>query len=40
MVAPKTVKLHEVRGTSIEGGETKQLTPVMLCTSRPRCRIS
>jgi mannose-6-phosphate isomerase-like protein (cupin superfamily) len=27
MVAPKTVKPHEVRGTSIEGGETKQLTP-------------
>jgi mannose-6-phosphate isomerase-like protein (cupin superfamily) len=27
MVAPKTIKPHEVRGTSIEGGETKQLTP-------------
>jgi len=27
MVAPKTVKPHEVRGTSIEGGESKQLTP-------------
>jgi mannose-6-phosphate isomerase-like protein (cupin superfamily) len=27
MVAPKTVKLHEVRGSSIEGGETKQLGP-------------
>ena len=27
MVAPKTVKPHEVRGTSIEGGEIKQLTP-------------
>jgi mannose-6-phosphate isomerase-like protein (cupin superfamily) len=25
MVAPKTVKPHEVRGTSINGGETKQL---------------
>jgi mannose-6-phosphate isomerase-like protein (cupin superfamily) len=27
MVAPKTVKPHEVRGTSIEGGEEKQLGP-------------
>jgi len=27
MVAPKTVKPHEVRGSSIEGGETKQLGP-------------
>jgi len=27
MVAPKTVKPHEVRGTSIDGGETKQLGP-------------
>ena len=27
MVAPKTVKPHEVRGTSIEGGVTKQLVP-------------
>src|ERR1700681_3167098 len=27
MVAPKTVKPHEVRGTSIEGGEIKQLSP-------------
>ena len=27
MVAPKTVKPHEVRGTSITGGETKQLSP-------------
>lgn len=27
MVAPKTVKPHEVRGSSIEGGETKQLAP-------------
>jgi len=25
MVAPKTVKPHEIRGTSIEGGEIKQL---------------
>lgn len=25
MVSPKTVKPHEVRGTSIEGGEIKQL---------------
>lgn len=25
MVQPKTVKPHEIRGTSIEGGETKQL---------------
>jgi len=27
MVAPKTVKPHEVRGTSIEGGERKELAP-------------
>jgi mannose-6-phosphate isomerase-like protein (cupin superfamily) len=27
MVAPRTVKPHEVRGTSIEGGETKELSP-------------
>lgn len=27
MVAPKTVKPHEVRGSSIEGGATKQLGP-------------
>lgn len=27
MVAPKTIKPHEVRGTSIEGGETKQIGP-------------
>jgi mannose-6-phosphate isomerase-like protein (cupin superfamily) len=27
MVAPKTIKPHEVRGTSIDGGETKQLGP-------------
>ena len=27
MVAPKTVKPHEVRGSSIDGGETKQLGP-------------
>lgn len=27
MVEPKTVKPHEVRGTSIEGGETKQIGP-------------
>jgi mannose-6-phosphate isomerase-like protein (cupin superfamily) len=27
MVAPKTVKPHEVRGSSIEGGVTKQLAP-------------
>jgi hypothetical protein len=27
MLAPKTIKPHEVRGTSIEGGETKQLVP-------------
>jgi len=27
MVEPKTVKPHEVRGSSIEGGETKQLVP-------------
>jgi len=27
MVQPKTVKPHEIRGTAIEGGETKQLTP-------------
>lgn len=27
MVAPKTIKPHEVRGTSIMGGETKQLSP-------------
>ena len=27
MVGPKTVKPHEVRGSSIEGGETKQLGP-------------
>jgi mannose-6-phosphate isomerase-like protein (cupin superfamily) len=27
MVAPKTVKPHEVRGTSIDGGETKQIVP-------------
>jgi mannose-6-phosphate isomerase-like protein (cupin superfamily) len=26
MVAPKIIKPHEVRGTSIEGGEIKQLT--------------
>jgi mannose-6-phosphate isomerase-like protein (cupin superfamily) len=26
MINPKTVKPHEVRGSSIEGGETKQLT--------------
>lgn len=26
MVAPKTVQPHEVRGTSIEGGVTRQLT--------------
>ncbi|MGA9981400.1 MAG: hypothetical protein WBQ08_22460 [Candidatus Sulfotelmatobacter sp.] len=25
VVQPKMVKLHEIRGTSIEGGETKQL---------------
>jgi mannose-6-phosphate isomerase-like protein (cupin superfamily) len=25
MIGPKTVKPHEVRGSSIEGGETKQL---------------
>ena len=27
LVGPKTVKPHEVRGSSIEGGETKQLGP-------------
>jgi mannose-6-phosphate isomerase-like protein (cupin superfamily) len=27
MLTPKTIKPHEVRGTSIEGGETKQLVP-------------
>jgi mannose-6-phosphate isomerase-like protein (cupin superfamily) len=27
MVAAKTVKPHEIRGTSIEGGESKQLGP-------------
>ena len=27
VVAPKTVKPHEVRGTSIEGGSTSQLGP-------------
>jgi mannose-6-phosphate isomerase-like protein (cupin superfamily) len=27
MVAPKTVKAHEVRGTSIEGGEERELGP-------------
>jgi mannose-6-phosphate isomerase-like protein (cupin superfamily) len=27
MIASKTIKPHEVRGTSIEGGEFKQLTP-------------
>jgi mannose-6-phosphate isomerase-like protein (cupin superfamily) len=27
MVAPKTVKPHEVRGTSIDGGEIKKLVP-------------
>ena len=27
MVSPKTVKPNEVRGTSIDGGETKQLGP-------------
>ena len=27
MVAPKTIKPHELRGTSIEGGETKQIGP-------------
>lgn len=27
MVAPKTIKPHEVRGTSIEGGETKEIGP-------------
>jgi len=27
MVQPKTVKPHEIRGTSIDGGETKQLKP-------------
>jgi mannose-6-phosphate isomerase-like protein (cupin superfamily) len=27
MLEPKTVKPHEVRGTSIEGGETKRLAP-------------
>jgi len=27
MVAPKTVKPHEVRGTSIEGGEKRELSP-------------
>ena len=40
MVAPKTIKPHEVRGTSIEGGEIKQLVPAMLCMSRPKCPIS
>ena len=27
MVAPKTIKPHEVRGTSIKGGETKEIGP-------------
>jgi mannose-6-phosphate isomerase-like protein (cupin superfamily) len=27
IVAPKTVKPHEVRGTAIEGGETKEIGP-------------
>lgn len=27
MVAPKTVKPHEVRGTSIEGGQKRELGP-------------
>lgn len=27
MVAPKTIKPHEVRGTSIEGGEAKEIAP-------------
>ena len=27
MVAPKTIKPHEVRGASIDGGETKHLGP-------------
>lgn len=27
MVAPNTIKPHEVRGTSIEGGETKEIGP-------------
>lgn len=27
MVEPKTIKPHEVRGTSIEGGETKEIGP-------------
>jgi len=27
MIQPKTVKPHEIRGTSIEGGETKHLKP-------------
>jgi mannose-6-phosphate isomerase-like protein (cupin superfamily) len=27
IVEPKTVKPHEIRGTSIEGGTTMQLTP-------------
>jgi mannose-6-phosphate isomerase-like protein (cupin superfamily) len=27
MIAPKTIKPHEVRGTAIEGGEIKPLTP-------------
>lgn len=27
MVAPKTIKPHEVRGTSIEGGEERELGP-------------
>ena len=27
MVQPKTVKPHEIRGTSIDGGETKPLKP-------------
>jgi mannose-6-phosphate isomerase-like protein (cupin superfamily) len=27
MVEPKTVRPHEVRGSSIKGGETKQLAP-------------
>ncbi len=31
MIAPKTIKPHEVRGTSIEGGEIKQLTPRRCC---------
>jgi mannose-6-phosphate isomerase-like protein (cupin superfamily) len=27
LVQPKTVKPHEIRGTSIDGGETRQLKP-------------